>query len=310
MKTIDIKLMPFEIKKEFENLSYTIPYGVEMINAKKFWNMGYAGRGITIAVIDTGCDTKHPNLKNRIIDGKNFTTDDNSNREIYMDYQGHGTHVCGTIAASNIGNGVVGVAPEASLIVLKALDKNGEGKIEWIIEAINYAIMKKVDIISMSLGASNDIKILHDTIKKAINQNIIVVCAAGNEGDNANPSTHEYSYPAAYNEVVSVGAIDENKSAARFTNSNKEIDVVAPGVNILSTLPSGKYGTLSGTSMATPHVTGAIALILQWSKYEFKRNLSEMEIYGQLIKNTLLLNMERTLQGNGMVFLNPVSLTR
>jgi major intracellular serine protease len=305
-----IKLMPFEIKNKLNNLNYTIPYGVDMINAKKFWNMGYEGDGITIGVIDTGCDKNHPNLKDRIIDGRNFTTDDNSDENIYKDYQGHGTHVCGTIASNNMKNGIVGVAPKANLLVLKVLDKNGEGKIEWLIEAINYAIVKKVDIISMSLGTAKDIPALHKVIKKAISQNIIVVCAAGNEGDNSKPETHEYSYPAAYNEVISVGAIDENKSSSKFTNSNKEVDIVAPGVKILSTLPGERYGLLSGTSMAMPHVVGALALIIQWARYEFKRELSEIEIYGQLIKNTILLNMDRTLQGNGMLFLNPVSLTK
>lgn len=310
MLDLEVKLVSFEIKEETKILATNIPYGVSMINAPNLWNLGYTGKGVTIAIIDTGCDTTHPNLAGRIIGGRNFTADDNSNPNIYKDYQGHGTHVAGTIAASKSNTGLVGVAPEANLLILKSLDKSGSGKIEWTINAINYAISQKVDIISMSLGISQDIPQLKQAIIRATSSNIIVVCAAGNEGDNANPQTDELSYPAGYNEVISVGAIDKNKSAARFTNSNKEVDVVAPGVDITSTYPGGKYATLSGTSMATPHVSGAIALLIQWSKNEFKRNLSEMELYGQLIKNTMSLNMSRTLQGNGIVYLNPQTITK
>ncbi|MGL5693175.1 MAG: S8 family peptidase, partial [Peptostreptococcaceae bacterium] len=295
MEDIQVKLLPFEIKNEITNLSYSIPYGVSMINAPSFWKEGYTGKGVTIAIIDTGCDKTHPNLEGRIIEGRNFTSDDNSNPNIFNDYQGHGTHVAGTIAAKKGSTGVVGVAPEANLIILKALDKTGGGKVEWIINAIDYAISKKVDIISMSLGASKSIPQLYDAIKRAVSKEILVVCAAGNEGDNANPNTDELAYPGGYNEVISVGAVDQNRSAAKFTNSNKEVDVVAPGVNILSTYPGGKYANLSGTSMATPHVSGALALLIQFSRDEFKRNLSEMEVYGRLMKNTTTLKMARTL---------------
>lgn len=310
MLDLAIKLLPFEIKEDINALTYSIPYGVSMINAPNVWKLGYTGKGVNIAIIDTGCDKTHPNLSGRIIGGRNFTSDDNSNPDIYNDYQGHGTHVAGTIGASRSSTGVVGVAPESNLLILKALDKTGGGKLEWTINAINYAVDQKVDIISMSLGTPQDIPQLKEAIVRATKSNILVVCAAGNEGDNANPNTDELSYPAAYNEVISVGAIDQNKSAAKFTNSNKEVDVVAPGVNIKSTYPGGKYASLSGTSMATPHVSGALALLIQWSRNEFKRNLSEMEIYGQLIKNTLPLSMSRTLQGNGLIYLNPISVNK
>lgn len=311
LDSTEIKLIPFvedmqELKLETIN-NTNVTTGIVMINAPYMWAKKYTGKGIVIAVIDTGCSTKHTALQGQIIGGRNFTTEDNSNPDIYEDYNGHGTHVCGTIAAKATAQGVVGVAPDSKLLVLKVLEKNGSGRLQSTIDAINYAVSKNVDIISMSLGSkSNDIN-LYNAINYAVSKNILVVCASGNEGDN-NPNTYEYAYPGAYNEIISVGAIDDKKLAARFTNSNKEVDLVAPGVNILSTYLDNKYKSLSGTSMATPHVSGALALIKQWSKEEFKRDLSEAELYAQLIKNTTELNMKRTLQGNGMLYLKVLKL--
>ena len=129
-----------------------------------------------------------------------------------------------------------------------------------------------------------------------------MVCAAGNEG-NGNSQDFEYSYPAAYVEVISVGAVDKKSVPASFSNANLVIDVVAPGVDILSTYPGNKFAVLSGTSMTTPHVTGSLALLKNWSKAQFKRDLTQEELYAQLIKHTKLLNYPRTIQGNGLVYL-------
>lgn len=286
-----------------------IPQGVNIINAPFMWSNKITGKNVKIAVIDSGCDLNHKDLTDRIIGGRNFTLEDGGNIDKFQDYNGHGTHVCGTIAASEDGHGIIGVAPDAKLIILKVLDKNGEGSINSIINAIYYAISLKVDIISMSLGTTRDILVLHQAIIDAVNNNILVVCAAGNEGDN-NATTNEFSYPGAYNEVISVGAVDFQKSAARFTNTNKEVDVVAPGVNIVSTYLNGQYAKLSGTSMATPHVSGALALLIEWSRKEFGRELTEVELYGQLIKNTNTLPMLRTLQGNGFLFIDPKNILK
>lgn len=300
----NIKLIPFTTNEIVTNLAYTIPYGVKMINAPSTWANGYTGKGVVVAIIDTGIDTKHPALSGRVIGGRNFTTDDNGNPDIYEDYNGHGTHVAGTIAANTNKIGITGVAPDASLLILKALDKRGSGSIASVVNAINYAISKKVDIISMSLGSSKNVPELYNAVLTAVKSNIIVVCAAGNRGDNGNALTDELDYPGAYEEVVEVGAIDQNSKVGPFTNSNKYVDVVAPGVSILSTYINQSYSTLSGTSMATPHVSGALALIIEWSKKEFGRTLTETELYAQLIKITKTLPLARSLQGNGLVYLN------
>lgn len=278
-----------------------VPSGVELIQAPKIWSET-KGKGITVAILDTGCDHNHPDLEKQIIGGRNFTDDDRNNPNIFLDYNGHGTHVAGTIAAQQNTGGVVGVAPEASLLIVKVLNKQGSGKYEWIINGINYAIEQKVDIISMSLGGPHDSTDLHEAIKTAVANNILVVCAAGNEGDGVD-STDEFEYPGYYNEVITVGAINNKRQTSNFTNSHNEIDVVAPGEAILSTYLNGKYAKLTGTSMATPHVSGALALIKDLVNNRFERQLTEPELYAQLIKRTVPLGFSPKLEGNGLVYL-------
>ncbi|KON88483.1 serine protease [Sporosarcina globispora] len=295
-----VRVIPYKVIQQEEEVK-EVPKGVELIQAPKIWNET-KGKGIKIAVLDTGCDISHPDLKDRITGGRNFTDDDNSDPGIFKDYNGHGTHVAGTIAAHENDAGVIGVAPEADLLIVKVLNKNGSGQYEWIINGLHYAIEQNADIISMSLGGPADVPELHDAIKAAVNKNILVVCAAGNEGDG-DDSTDEFAYPGCYNEVISVGAINLERDSSEFTNSNNEIDLVAPGEGILSTFLNGKYATLSGTSMSAPHVSGALALIKDFANRHFERQLSEPELYAQLIRRTVPLGNSPKLEGNGLVYL-------
>lgn len=295
-----VHVIPYKVIVQASEVN-EVPSGVELIQAPKTWDKT-KGKGIKVAILDTGCDTSHPDLQERIIGGRNFTDDDESNPDIFLDYNGHGTHVAGTIAAQENDQGVIGVAPEASLLIVKVLNKKGSGQYEWIINGINYAIEQKADIISMSLGGPNDMPELHDVIKKAVNNNILVVCAAGNEGDG-DDSTDEFAFPGSYNEVICVGAINLERRSSDFTNSHNEVDLVAPGEKILSTYLKGKYATLSGTSMAAPHVSGALALIKSLVNENFGRELSEPELYAQLIKRTIPLGFSSKLEGNGLVYL-------
>lgn len=193
---------------------------------------------------------------------------------------------------------------KSSTKLLEELLTNNEDIIPDGISMINAPFMWSKNI----TGKNVKIAVI-DTGCDLTHEDILVVFAAGNEGDN-NSSTDEYSYPGAYNEVISVGSIDYKKTAARFTDSNKEVDLLAPGVNIVSTYLNNSYAMLSGTSMATPHVTGALALLIEWSIKEFGRRLTEAELYGQLIKNTETLDMARSLQGNGLLFMNPKFVTK
>ncbi|WP_028392511.1 S8 family peptidase [Bacillus cihuensis] len=298
-----VRLIPYQVDAVVETVA-EVPKGIELIQAPKLWEKS-KGKDITVAILDTGCDVDHPDLQGRIIGGRNFTEDDNGNSDIFKDYNGHGTHVAGTIAAVENGVGVVGVAPEANLLILKVLDHQGSGQYEWIINGINYAVEQKVDIISMSLGGPEDVPELHQAIQNAIAKHILVVCAAGNEGDGRD-TTDELGYPGYYNEVISVGSVDLNRRSSDFTNSNKEVDLVAPGEEILSTYLGGKYAKLSGTSMATPHISGALALIKEISNKSFERNLTEPELYAQLIKRTVPLGNSPKLEGNGLLYLTAV----
>jgi major intracellular serine protease len=300
-----VSLIPYEIQEVTENVN-EVPDGVKMINAPDIWNDN-KGESVVIAVIDTGIDKYHPDLMKSVIGGYNFTTADPND---YQDRNGHGTHVAGTIAAIQNNIGVVGVAPECKLLILKALNDAGTGYSSWIVNAINYATdwvgpnNEKVTAISMSLGGPDDVT-EHEAIIRAIEHDILVICAAGNEGDN-DFNTDEMAYPAAYPEVISVGAVDFNNIPATFTNTNEEVDLVAPGVDVVSTYLEGSYARLSGTSMATPHVAGATALLKNKLEKEFERKLTEAELYAQLCKHTRTLNLDRRIQGNGVLDLTAV----
>ena len=281
--------------------------GAKLIGADVFGEKGKYGEGIKVAIIDTGCDVEHPNLKDRIINVRNFTDDDRGSINNVTDYVGHGTHVAGIIGASDIGEkGIIGVAPKCDLMILKALTRSG-GKNSWIIEAIKYATSHNVDIINMSLGSTEPNAEMYKAIKRAIDKGICVVVASGNNGDN-NFNTNELNYPASYNECISVGSVKYSKSNSRFSASNNEVDLVAFGEGynsrgILSCYPNGLYQELKGTSMATPFISGALALLKNWFRDEFRREPTESELYAQLIKRTMDLKLDKNIQGNGVLYL-------
>lgn len=301
-----VHLIPFKIEA-IQSVADEIPYGVKALEADKVWERGEKGNGVVVAIIDTGIDKNHPDLKDRIIGGRNFTNE--GSPDDFNDSNGHGTHVAGTIGASENGSGVVGVAPEVSLLILKVLGSDGSGAYEWITNAINYATEwrgnsgEKVRVINMSLGGSFDSPELHQAIKNAVDNDVVVCVASGNEGDN-NESSYEFGYPAMYNECIEVSAHDENYGLAYFANNNLLVDVIASGVNVLSTYPNSSYARLSGTSMATPHVTGAIALLIALGEKQFQRNLLECEVYAHMAKNTLPIGYLTSSEGHGIIKLD------
>ncbi|MDK2600533.1 S8 family peptidase [Bacillus stercoris] len=253
--------MEFRIHSEVLEVMSTSPaqkidWGVSLVQAPQIWSMT-RGEGVKVAILDTGVDYNHPDLRPNIKKGMNFTT---SNIADYMDRQGHGTHCCGIVAGCDNLVGIVGVAPRAELYIGKVLGDDGTGNINNIIKGINWAIKEKVDVISMSLGCSEDPgEELHAAIKKAYDAGIVIVSASGNE------DTH-CGWPAVYDECIAVAAIDQTLDRASFSNFGKEIDVAAPGVDILSTYINSQYAKLSGTSMATPMVAGVVALIIAFCR--------------------------------------------
>jgi len=225
------------------------------------------GKEIKVAVIDTGINYLHEDLKDRYENenGWDFVNNDNDP----MDDNGHGTHCSGIIAATINGIAVVGTAPEASIYAYKVLNRRGSGTTSAIIAGIDRAVADGVQVISMSLGSNYYSQALYDSCLAATENNIVVVAAAGNSGNTATGST--VNYPAKFPFVIAVGATNVNDVLASFSSTGPEVDVVAPGVSILSdykdvTPRDGQnIDTLymSGTSMACPHVAGTAALLLK-----------------------------------------------
>ncbi len=262
-------------------LAQTLPTGVDRINAE---NKSNKGSGVGVAVIDTGILATHPDLSGAVVGGYNCTGGSTSNT---TDQNGHGTHVAGTIAARTNTLGVVGVAPLASLWAIKVLDASGSGSWSSVICGLNYVDSRSparggsIKVANMSLGGAGtsdnncgrtNKDLLHQAICKVRDDGVTVVVAAGNSSANASQMV-----PAAYDDaVITVSALADSDGGtgglgsstgygaddafASFSNFGSVVDLAAPGVSILSTWIGNTYATLSGTSMATPHVAGAAAL--------------------------------------------------
>ncbi len=245
-------------------LGQTTPWGVAKINATQVWNTN-KGTGIKVAILDTGIQYNHPDLKANIKGGVNFAgrvRDGNTNPKYWTDKNGHGTHVAGIVAAADNDIGVVGVAPEAHLYAVKVLNDAGYGYYSDIVQGIEWSIENEMQIISMSLGGTSDSQALHEACDKAKDKGIVLVAAAGNSGDG-DPKTDNVLYPAKYDSVIAVAATDSSDNVPSWSSDGKALDVAAPGVGIYSTYKGSSYATMSGTSMAAPHVTGTVALMLK-----------------------------------------------
>jgi len=205
---------------------------------------------MAVAVIDSGICADHPDLQGRILPGWDFVEDD----AIPQDASGHGCAVAGIIAAtSNNGIGMAGIAPHARIMPLRVLDAQGLGTYSDVAAAIVYAVDNGAKIINLSLGGSFPSTVLEDAVNYAVSHNVLVIAAAGNTGGNV-------LYPAVYSGTIAVAAVDQNLQRSSFSSYGPEVDLLAPGRDILTLSPSGGYTMLSGTSFAAPQVTGVAAL--------------------------------------------------
>ncbi len=239
----------------------TLDKAVPIIGAPQVWDLGYTGKGVKVALIDSGIDGTHPDLKGRIVEWKDLV----ANKDTPYDDFGHGTHCAGIIG----GNGAAsngkykGVAPEISFIGIKVLGKDGSGSLSDILDGINYAANSDAQVISMSLGSDEHSRAMDDAVCNAVAKGKIVVCAAGNSG----PDSKTIGCPSDCKDAISVGATDKNDRIASFSSRGPTSDgrlkpeICAPGKDIVSTRATGlhkdkaidnNYLSMSGTSMACP----------------------------------------------------------
>ncbi len=232
-------------------LAQTLPWGIDRIDAELVWPGGNTANPVKVGIIDTGISNKHPDLLANVKGGVNTI----NSRKGWNDDNGHGSHVAGTVAAINNTSGVVGAAPAADLYAIKVLGANGSGYLSDVIEGIQWGVANRMQILNMSLGTASNILSFEEAVKAAKTAGVTLVAAAGNSGSTVD-------YPAAYQEVIAVSATDTSNVIASFSSRGPEVDLAAPGVSILSTYKGTSYATISGTSMAAPHVTGAAVLVM------------------------------------------------
>lgn len=230
----------------------TYQWNLPAIEAGQGWNLSRGSKDVTVAVVDTGVQANHPDLKGRLLAGYNAIASGGAPD----DDVGHGTHVAGIIGAlTNNQEGVAGISWYNKVLPVKALDNSGAGTTYSVAEGIIWAADQGAKVINLSLGNYADSQFLHDAIKYAYDRDVVIVSAAGND------NTERPGYPAAYEEVIAVAATNASGERASFSNYGDYIDITAPGESIASTYPGSQYAALSGTSMASPHVAAVAGLV-------------------------------------------------
>lgn len=272
-------------------------WNLPMIRTVEGWNISTGSEKVLIAVIDSGVDLDHPDLAHRLTEGYNAVDKDSPPN----DDNGHGTHVAGIIASeTNNREGVAGITWHNKIIPVKVIGTEGYGTSFDVADGVRWAADHGADIINMSLGNYQHSDVMKEAVNYAYKKGVVIIAATGND------NTDQPSFPAAYPEVLSVSAINGQRSRAEFSNYGAYVDVVAPGVSIPSTYPGQQYAALSGTSMAAPHVAALAGLIISLNP-----DMSNKEII-QVIRETAvdlgepgtdiyygkgLINIEAALEG-------------
>ncbi|WP_171720215.1 S8 family peptidase [Paenibacillus phytohabitans] len=266
-----------------------IPWGVEKTHSPQFWSQGYTGKGVKIAILDTGVNPSHPDLGN-IHEGFNAL----SPNQASLDDNGHGTMVTGIINAIHNNIGITGIAPGADIYPIKVLDKFGEGNIDAIVKGIDWCIEHHIQLINMSFAIPNDDAALREAIQRANDAGIIIIASGSNSSGGI------VGFPASYDEVISVTSVDKHDVIGAKSPRGK-VDYSAPGVDIISTMANGGYKMMSGTSFAAPHLTGVTALLLE--KY---KGITKDEVIMKLsqLSRDLGKPQKDDVYGEGIVILN------
>lgn len=262
------------------------------IRCAEAWRYGYDGAGVSIAVLDTGCNA-HVDFGNNIQKGFNTVGPGNPTNDI-TDFQSHGSHVSSSAVAANPSNtiaSIYGVAPKATIIPIKVLGDDGYGSIEDIIEGLSIARQLGVDVVNMSLGGGNYSQIFHEEIKALVESGTVIIAATGNESSNV-------GFPAKYPETIPVGSCNKNYKISYFSNYGPEMSMglVAPGEQIYACYGTSQYSYKSGTSMATPLVAGAAVLLKQINKQKMTPDIIRKSLLEGAIE---LIGVDTTYQGNG-----------
>jgi len=250
---------------------YSQQWALRKLQAVKAWEIAHNGVDVIVAVVDTGIDTRHPDLQGQLTPPSTWYDFGNNDADP-TDIQGHGTHVAGIIGAiTNNDTGITGLAHNAQLMPVKVFSDGRKGTYQsTIARGILHATAHGADVINLSLGSSESSKLMESVIQYAHESGVVVVAAAGNR------NTQRMHYPAAYDNVISVCATQENDTKSGFSNYGTWVDVCAPGSNILSTVPDG-YARLNGTSMAAPYVAGLAALLKsqepEWEPAQIKARI-------------------------------------
>lgn len=277
---------------ETTQLAELIDWSTEFAGLPELWRE-HSGEGIKVAVLDTGVDANHPDLAGKIIAMRDFTGSPYGE----ADRVAHGTWCAGFIAANADDTGIRGVAYKSKLIIGKVLNDRGSGQDSWIDAGINWAVEQGADIISMSLGGGRMSERLHQTCIRTAAAGRMLICAAGNDGGPIN-------YPAAWAEAcLSVGACDNQGRLTRFSSRGPTLGIVAPGQDMMSTIPGGRYARMTGTSMATPMVAGITALAL--AKHRISGGSTPLENILHL-RETFKRTAKPMPEGYGLV--NPAAL--
>ncbi|RQG88972.1 peptidase S8 and S53 subtilisin kexin sedolisin [Natrarchaeobius halalkaliphilus] len=260
-RQLEVELPPQEVEVQQETNGQTVPWGIERIGARDVHEMGITGDDVDVCVLDTGIDPSHEDLAANLGDGAAYTECQGDLvpwecEEPWSDDResGHGTHVAGTVGALDNDLGVVGVGPDVTLHAVKVLDQNGVGFHSDIANGLAFAGFFEFDVANMSLGGV-DTELKRAGVEYAHEQGVLLVASAQNEGAPV-------LYPAAYDEVIAVSATTPDDTLAWFSNRGPEVELAAPGVDVLSTVPQDGYAAYEGTSMAAPHVAGAGAIIM------------------------------------------------
>jgi len=264
---IDQWLSTWSLKKEIEYIEPNLPMKISAIpndpafssqsylkqlNAEKAWEVEKENTAIKIAILDTGIDLNHSDLKPQIVQGANLL----DSKKSVQDDNGHGTQIAGVLAAKgNNKTGISGVLWSAKIMPIKVLDKEGEGKPFTVSKGIYHAVDHGASIVLLSLGDRIYTKTMEEAVEYAEEKNVLVVAATGNEGSSVN-------YPAAFPTVLAVGAVNSQRNPASYSNRGPEVSVVGMG-DVYTTQLNNKYGKASGTSMAAPQVAGLAALLMK-----------------------------------------------